>query len=52
MFAGRDGRTADAEHQWQRRQNIYVVYGPPHGQYDWFAMPAMSGPLQLEYGDY
>jgi hypothetical protein len=29
MFAGRDGRTADAEHQRKQQQHIYDVYGPP-----------------------
>ncbi len=43
MFVGRDGRTADAEHQRQRQRHIYVVYGPPHGQYARFAMLAMFG---------
>jgi hypothetical protein len=48
MFVGRDGRTADAEHQRQQRQHIYVVYDPPHGQYARFAMLAMSGALAAE----
>ena len=45
MFVGRDGRTADAEHQRQQRRHIYVyvVYGPPHGWYARFAMLAMFG---------
>jgi hypothetical protein len=29
MFAGRVGRTANAEHQRKQRWHIYVVYGPP-----------------------
>ncbi len=41
IVAGRDGRTANAEHQWQQRQHIYVVYGPPHGWYARFVIPAM-----------
>ncbi len=43
MFVGRDGRTADAEHQWQQRRHIYVVFGPPHSRYARFAMLAMFG---------
>ncbi len=41
MFVGRDGRTADAEYQRQQQRHIYVVYGPTHGRYAWFAMLAM-----------
>ncbi len=48
MFVGRDGRTADAEHQQQRRWHTYIVYGPPHGQYARFAMLAMFGALAAE----
>jgi hypothetical protein len=45
MFAGRDGRTADAnaEHQRWQRGHIQVVYGPPRDRYARFAMPAMLG---------
>jgi hypothetical protein len=48
MFVGRDGRTADAEHQRQRRRHIYVVYAPPHGRYARFAMSAMFGASAAE----
>ena len=48
MFVGRDGRTADAEHQRQRRRLIYVVYGPSHDRYARFAMLAMFGALAAE----
>ncbi len=51
MFAGRDGRTADAEHQRRQRRHIHVVYygyGPPRDRYAWFAMPAMLGALAAE----
>jgi hypothetical protein len=48
MFAGRDSHTANAEHLRQQRQHIYVVHGPPHGRYAWFAMPAMFGALAAE----
>ncbi len=42
MFvAGRDGRTADAEHQRQQRQHIYVVYVTPLALCPWFGMSAM-----------
>ena len=41
MFVHRDGHTADADNQRQRRRHIYVAYGPPHGQYALIAMPAM-----------
>ena len=41
MFIGRDGHTANAEHQRQQRRHIYVVYDPPHGRYAWFAMLAV-----------
>jgi hypothetical protein len=43
MFAGRDGGTADAEHQRRQLRHIYVVYVPPHGWCAHFAMPAMFG---------
>ena len=43
MFVGRDGRTADAEHQQQQRRRIHIVYGPPRDRYAWFAMPVMLG---------
>jgi hypothetical protein len=39
--AGRDGGTADAEHQGQQRRHIYVVYVPPHAPCPWFGMSAM-----------
>jgi hypothetical protein len=48
MFVGRDGRTADAEHQRQQRRHIYVVYGPTHGRYARFAMLAMFGASAAE----
>ncbi len=48
MFVGRDGRTADAEHQRQQWRHIYVVYGLPHGRYAWFAMLAMFGASAAE----
>ncbi len=48
MFVGRDGRTANAEHQRQQRRQIYVVYGPPHSWYVRFALPAMFGALAAE----
>ncbi len=38
MFAGRDDRTANAEHQRQQWRHIYIVYGPPHGRYARFAL--------------
>ena len=45
MYTGRDGCTANAEHQWQQRRHIHVVYGPPRDRYRYaqFAMPAMLG---------
>ncbi len=48
MFVGRDDRTADAEHQRQQRRRIYVVYGPSHNRYAWFAMLAVFGALAAE----
>ena len=48
MFVGPDGRTANAEHQGQRQQQIYLVYGPPHGRYARFAMLAMFGASTAE----
>ena len=48
MFIGRHGRTADAEHQRQRRRHMYVVYGPPHGRYARFPMLAMFGASAAE----
>jgi hypothetical protein len=48
MFVGRDGRTANAEHQRQRQRHIYVVYDPPHGRYARFAMLAMFGASTAE----
>ncbi len=48
MFVGQDGRTADAEHQRQQRRHIYIVYGPPHGRYARFTMPAMFGASAAE----
>ena len=47
-FVGRDGRTANAEHQRPWQQHIYVVYGPPHGRYARFAMLAMFGASATE----
>ena len=43
IVTGRDGHTADAEHQRQRRRHKCIAYGPPHGWYAWFDMPAMFG---------
>jgi hypothetical protein len=48
MFIGRDGPTADAEHQQQQQRHIYVVYGPTHGRYARFAMLAMFGASAAE----
>ena len=48
VFAGRDGRTADAEHQRQQRRHIYAVYGPPHGWYARFVMLTMWGASAAE----
>ncbi len=48
MFIGRDGRTVNAEHQWQWWRRIYVVYGPPHNRYALFAMLAMFGASAAE----
>ena len=48
MFAGLDSHTPNAEHQRQQWRNIYIVYGPPHDRYAWFAMPAMFGALAAE----
>ncbi len=48
MFVGRDGCTANAEHQRQRRQPIYVVYGPSHDRYARFAMLAVFGASAAE----
>ena len=48
MFTGRDGRTADAEHQQQQRRHIHIVHGPPRDRYAWFAMPAMLGASTAE----
>ena len=48
MFEGRDGCTADAEHQRQQRRHIHVVYGPPRDRYARFAMPAMLGALATD----
>ena len=48
MFVGRDGCTANAEHQRQLRRHLYVAYGPPHGRYAWFAMPDMFGASAAE----
>ena len=48
MFVGRDGRTADAEHQQQRGQPMYVVYDPSHNRYAWFAMLVVFGASAAE----
>ena len=48
MFAGHDGRTADAEHQRQQRRHKHVVYGPSRDRYARFAMPAMLGASAAE----
>jgi hypothetical protein len=38
MFAGCDGRTANAEHQRRQQWHIYVVYGPPHDRHARFVL--------------
>ena len=48
MFAGRDGRTAEAEHQRQQQEHIHVVNGPPRDRYALFAMPAILGASAAE----
>jgi hypothetical protein len=49
MFvAGRDGHTADAEHQRGQRGHIYVVYVPPHAPCPWFGMSAMFRAMEAE----
>ncbi len=51
MFvAGRDGRTADAEHWRQQWRHIYVVfvYVPPHAPCPWFGMSAMFRAMAAE----
>ncbi len=48
MFVGCDGGTTNVEHQRQQWWHIYVVYGPPHGRYAWFAMLAMFGASAAE----
>ena len=45
MFASQDGRGTNAEHEWEQRRHIYVVYVPPHGRHAGFAMLAMFGAL-------
>jgi hypothetical protein len=42
MFvAGRDGRTANAEHWRQQQRHIYIVYVLPHALCPWFGMSTM-----------
>ncbi len=49
MFvAGRDGRTADAEHWRQQWRHIYVVYVPPHALCPLFGMLAMFSAMAAE----
>jgi hypothetical protein len=48
MFAGRDGHSADAEHQRQQQWHIHVVNGRTHDRYARFAMPAMLGASAAE----
>jgi hypothetical protein len=48
MFADYDGHAADAEHQWQQRPHIKVVFVSLHGRHAWFAMPAMLGASAAE----
>ncbi len=48
FIAGHDGHKADAEHQQRQLRHIYVVYGPPHDRYAWYAMPAMFGASAAE----
>ena len=52
MFAGRDGRTANAEHQRQKQRHTYVVLVPLAT--DMLGLPCRpcSGPRQLKFGDY
>ncbi len=49
MFvAGRDGRTANAEHRRQQQRHIYVLYVPPHAPCPWFGMSAMFRAMAAE----
>jgi hypothetical protein len=48
LVAGRDGRTADAEHQRRQRWHIYVVYVPLHAPCPWFGMLAMFRAMAAE----
>ncbi len=49
MFvAGRDGRTANAEHWRQQRRHIYIVYVPPHAPCPWLGMSAMFRAMSAE----
>ncbi len=49
MFvAGRNDRTADAEHRRRQRRHIYVVYVPPHALCPWFGMSAMFRAMAAE----
>ncbi len=49
MFvAGRDGRTANAEHRRQHQRHIYVVYVTPHAPCPLFGMSAMFRAMAAE----
>ena len=41
-------RTTDTEHHWWLQWHIYVVYVPPQGWWDYFAMLAMFGASAAE----
>jgi hypothetical protein len=48
FIAGRDGRTANAEHWRQQRQHIYFVYVSSHAPCPWFGMSAMFRAMAAE----
>jgi hypothetical protein len=49
MFvAGRDSRTANAEHWRQQQRHIHVVYVLPHPPCPWFGMSAMFRAMAAE----
>jgi hypothetical protein len=48
FVAGRDGRTANAEHWRQQQQRIYIVYVPPQAPCPWFGMSAMFRAMAAE----
>jgi len=52
IIVGRDGCNADAEHLWQQRRHIYVVYVPLHDGVLTLPCRPCSGPRQLKFGDY